>query len=39
MKKFLKTLRLAGLIEVGKTKQGTVITPEGEKFLTRLPFT
>lgn len=39
MKKFLKTLRLAGLIKMGKTKQGTVITPEGEKFLTRLPFT
>jgi transcriptional regulator with PAS, ATPase and Fis domain len=34
MKKILKTLRLAGLITVGKTKQGTVITPEGEKFLT-----
>jgi transcriptional regulator with PAS, ATPase and Fis domain len=34
MKKILKTMRLAGLITVGKTKQGTVITPEGEKFLT-----
>jgi len=34
MKRLLKRLELAQFVTVGKTKQGTVITREGEKFLS-----
>jgi sigma-54 dependent transcriptional regulator, acetoin dehydrogenase operon transcriptional activator AcoR len=38
MKSFMKTLRNAGLVRVGRTKQGTSITTEGKQFLAHLQF-
>jgi transcriptional regulator with PAS, ATPase and Fis domain len=39
MKRFLKILRMKGLVTVGTTKQGTKITEVGEEFLYQLQLT